>query len=134
LVTLLDIMKRAAIFRCLMIAVIAWAVLFLPWGSLIVEAAQPAGCPYCHAARIGIVSGHSCCPTDKADSSGPCGQKGMSICHCSFGMPAFIAPSNNGTPAWWVALHVIAMTTEPKGIFSPHIFRPPESNSSFFQA
>jgi hypothetical protein len=130
----LFIVNRIVIPRFLTVAVIVCAVLFLPWVSLVAAAAQPGGCPHCHGARVGIVSGHSCCPAGKPAPSGACGHNGISFCHCSFGMLAFIAPSLGGIPTWCMAAYVPAMTTMPEGIFSPHIFHPPESNSFFFQA
>ncbi len=123
-------MKRAATSRFLMLAVIGWAVLFLPLGSLIASAAQPAGCPHCQGEGAGIVSGQCCCPSGMPGHCGNCGHDGMSLCRCSSGSPALIAASTITIPTWQISPSVHPLVSVSSKLFPPNIFHPPEL--SFF--
>jgi hypothetical protein len=113
--------------RCLIIAVLAWVVLVLPWGTLAAAAVQPGGCHHCQQAAPGIVSGQSCCSADVPCSDRTCGQSGISFCHCSIDTTAFIIPSIPNLPAWKVTPHMLSTAIMPVRLISPHIFHPPKN-------
>jgi hypothetical protein len=124
-------MKRAATSRFLMLAVIGWAVLFLPWGNLAAIAAQPVGCPHCQGAGAGIISGQCCCPAGMPGHCGGCGHGGMSLCRCSSGSPVFIAAPAAAIPAWHASPCIYPMITVYSKLFPPNIFHPPELHYIF---
>ncbi|MFA4904080.1 MAG: hypothetical protein WC600_15215 [Desulfobaccales bacterium] len=119
-------MKRAVTARYLMLVVIAWAVLFLPLGNLAAVAALPVGCPHCHGAGVGIVSGQCCCPSGMPGSCGGCGHDGISLCRCNSGSPAFIATPACAMPTWHVSPYVHPLVSVASKLFPLNIFHPPE--------
>jgi hypothetical protein len=121
-------MKRAATSRYLILAIIGWAVLFLPLGNPAAGMAQAVGCPHCQGAGVGIVSGQCCCPSGMPGHCGGSGRDGMSLCRCSSGSPVLIVASTTAIPTWQVASCVYPLESVASKLFPPNIFHPPELN------
>lgn len=122
-----NFVHRSVSSRSLIIAVLAWAALVLPWRAMAAAAVHSGECHHCLQAAPGIASEHSCCPAGAPCSDTTCGQSGLSFCQCSFDNSAFITPSISDLPAWEGTAHALSSAIMPVKLLSPHIFHPPEN-------
>lgn len=127
-------MKRTAVRRLLVLAVICGMVLSLPGGLLAAVGAPAPGCSHCQGAGPGLVAGCCCC--QQPDKSGHCGassQGGGFNCPCGSANLAYVSIPVIDLPAVQDSPYVLATALVSARLFTFTIFHPPESVSLLCQ-
>jgi hypothetical protein len=121
-------MKRTAVCRCLILAVICGVILALPGGLLAAAGTQTPHCCHGRMAGQGADSCPCCQPHGNPGHGGNSCQGGAFTCHCSFGGPACLATTVTSTPTRQVTPYILAMVTISSKLLTPNIYHPPELN------
>jgi hypothetical protein len=121
-------MKRTAVCRCLILAVICGVILALPGGLLAAAGAQTPDC--CHGRMAGQAAGSCpCCqPHGQSGHGGNSCPGGAFACHCSFGGPACYALTPANVPTRQATPYVLARVTIASKLLIPNIYHPPKLN------